>query len=246
MAKYFDDAAGPADWDWFRSDTPMQPTEPICADDIDLRLGWIPLAKALDVIGGEAWQELSQAILRKRLSAQCLADGVTTDVDHQWLDFVLFEKPDKTRSALWFDQKKAARKGVQVPHRAEAIVVLLEQCMELWPGRTWAQPVERLPTGMTGRPSKGKHPDALGDVTVEGEGPKQRKSPGPQKGSLDRFAASDRELYPAFKALINPSAPAVKMSRTAASLKLPLKGDGTPESRAKRFRDRYRRDHERN
>ena len=68
---------------------------------------------------------------------------------------------------------------------------------------------------------------------------------GPRPGTLDRYAKSDRALYADFEALIGPTDPVKqKMSRTAASQKLAedgkIRGSGTIESRAKRFRERYR------
>jgi hypothetical protein len=76
-----------------------------------------------------------------------------------------------------------------------------------------------------------------------------KKRPGPAPGAVDRFAKSDRAVYSDFEALTNPTNHNErKMSRTEASLKLAddrkILGSGTTESRAKRFRERYRKDKE--
>ena len=82
----------------------------------------------------------------------------------------------------------------------------------------------------------------------EPHGVKPKSTPGPKRGSVDRYAESDRALYPELEALMNPADPKVpKMSRTEASEQLASMGKigGTttnPESLAKRLRTRYARD----
>jgi hypothetical protein len=75
-----------------------------------------------------------------------------------------------------------------------------------------------------------------------------KRTPGPTPGTVDRFAAADRALYPELDRLIND--PDKPMTVTAAAAQLAreekIAGSSTPESRAKRLADRYRRERPRN
>jgi hypothetical protein len=70
---------------------------------------------------------------------------------------------------------------------------------------------------------------------------RQKPRRGPEPGTVDRFGDSDRALFSELEALM-----AGEMSRSAAALQLAdqgkVAGTGTPESRAKRLADRYRRE----
>jgi len=111
--------------------------------DFDLRLGWIPLANALEVIGTDAWEAVKKVIRREALRARCRADGITRDLKPHWLDFLAFDYPDE--DVLWFDQEKVWRARTRdaslegVPDRASEIVLLLAQCRELWPEVAWPE-----------------------------------------------------------------------------------------------------------
>jgi len=115
--------------------------------EFDVRLGWIRLTAAVEIIGSVAgdlaWQQVKQAIQRKALLARCRADGVTCDLEPHWIDFLAWDRPDG--DVLWFDREKAwrafarpvDRTAVPVPDRTEDIVVPIARCAELWPGCAW-------------------------------------------------------------------------------------------------------------
>lgn len=81
-----------------------------------------------------------------------------------------------------------------------------------------------------------RHPDEQGVLTKS-----KAIRRGPQPGSVRRFAGGDRALYSEYDQLRQQG-----MTKTAASLKLgqdgKLAGHGTPDSRAKRFREQYEED----
>lgn len=70
---------------------------------------------------------------------------------------------------------------------------------------------------------------------------KSRKARGPVPGNVRRYAESDRNLFPTIEALIKGG----RMSITAAARRLAddgeVEGNGTPESRAKRLADAFRK-----
>jgi hypothetical protein len=116
----------------------------------DARLGWYPIGDALAIVravaGSSAWPEMKSAIQHKRLSARCLADGVTRDFEPYWLDFLAWGEPQD--NVLWFDREKAWRKGVLVPNRAEKIVVEAANISTLWPGCAAPQTNARTQEGL--------------------------------------------------------------------------------------------------
>jgi hypothetical protein len=115
--------------------------------EFDIRLGWIRLTAALEIIGSVAgdlaWQQMKQAIQLKALPARCRGDGVTRDLEPHWLDFLAWGCPDG--DVLWFDREKAWRRsgrptdrtGVSVPGRADNVVVSFTHCAILWPDCAW-------------------------------------------------------------------------------------------------------------
>jgi hypothetical protein len=104
--------------------------------NFEIRLGWTPLTRALDrveaIVGQCAWEEMKAAIRHKRLPARCLADGVTKEFEPQWLEFLARDRLEGG-DVLWFDRGKGIVKGVQLPSRAENIVVKSARIAELWP-----------------------------------------------------------------------------------------------------------------
>jgi hypothetical protein len=115
--------------------------------EFDIRLGWIRVTAALEIIGlvsGDlAWQQMKRAIQRKALPARCRADGVTRDLEPHWLDFPAWDRPDG--DVFWIDREKAWRRtgrptdraGLSVPDRADNVVVSLTHCAILWPDCAW-------------------------------------------------------------------------------------------------------------
>jgi hypothetical protein len=109
--------------------------------DFDLRLGWIPLARALEIIGTAAWKAVKKAIQHEAVRARCRVDGIMRDLRPHWLNFLAFDRPDE--DVLWFDREKVWRARTQdaslepVPDRASEIVLSLAQCRELWPNCAW-------------------------------------------------------------------------------------------------------------
>ena len=81
--------------------------------------------------------------------------------------------------------------------------------------------------------------DARLDPLPARRAPRRR---GPQPGTVDRYGAADRELYPDLKRLMSEQ----QMSRTAAARQLAgdgkVAGNGTKESQARRLAKRYRDD----
>lgn len=146
-------------------------------EDVAARWGWIGLHRVVEVIkhakGDAAWLEVKTALRLQELPARCIADGVTKDFEPHWLDFLARSEAPETRAVLWFDREKAWRKAgraaVLIPDRAEDILVPIARCAVLWPDCAWptvqaliapqASSVANtslIPTGMPGRPSKGK------------------------------------------------------------------------------------------
>jgi hypothetical protein len=135
---------------------PKKPTAR-AIQDFDVRLGWIPLTAALEIIravtGDIAWEQAKNAIALGALPARCQADGVTRDLEPHWLDFLAWDRPDG--DVLWFDREKAwgalgrpvDRAGVLAPDRAENIVVPIARCAELWPGCAWPETDAVMPMG---------------------------------------------------------------------------------------------------
>jgi hypothetical protein len=120
-----------------------QPRPERVIQDFDLRLGFIPLANALEIIGTDAWEAVKKAIQREALRARCRADGIMRDVKPHWLDFLAFDHPDE--DVLWFDREKVWSARTRdaslepVPDRASEIVLSLAQCRELWPEVAWPE-----------------------------------------------------------------------------------------------------------
>lgn len=109
---------------------------------------------------------------------------------------------------------------------------------------TWHDPRTLVPKAPPPiNPLRGGRNPAL---PIEEPAPASRR--GPRPGTIDRFAAADRELYPEFEALMKQGGPdATPLSATAASEQLAIsgkiKGGGVPGSKARRLRDRYAADH---
>jgi hypothetical protein len=121
---------------------PKQPAAHV-VQHFDIRLGWIPLTDALDIIGTGAWEAVEKAIRLETLQARCRADGTTRDLKPHWLDFLAVERPGE--DSLWFDREKAWRAQRRdpslepVPDRASEIVLTLTGCRELWPDCAWPE-----------------------------------------------------------------------------------------------------------
>jgi hypothetical protein len=83
-------------------------------------------------------------------------------------------------------------------------------------------------------------PDSLRQYLHADSDPFPKKRPGPQKGTLSRYAASDRALYPEIRKLMADK----KLSTTAAvqSLAPIIEGTGSEASRVTRVARLYRRD----
>jgi hypothetical protein len=136
----------------------------------DLRLGWIPLGEAFEIIGTNGWAAVKQAIQREALRGRCRADGIVRDLKPHWLDFLAFDRPDE--DVLWFDREKVWRARTRdaslepVPDRASEIVLSLAQCRELWPDRAWPEaghPADKFASGIDPLGNR-VHPFAIGDT----------------------------------------------------------------------------------
>jgi hypothetical protein len=129
---------------WAPQFEPALPRHSVGAmQDFDLRLGWVPLTDALEIIGAGAWEAVKRAIRREALRVRCRADGIMHDFKPHWLDYLAVDHPDQ--DVLWFDREQMERARARdtslepVPDLASEIVLSLAQCRELWPDRDWLE-----------------------------------------------------------------------------------------------------------
>jgi hypothetical protein len=136
-------AAAPYEADMETIAAPQQRRSIPAISDFDLRLGWIPVSDALQIIGGDAWPHVRKAIRREALRARCRADGITREFKPHWLDFLAYDAP--ANGTLWFDREKFWRARTRdasvepVPDRASEIVLALAECLQLSPDRDWPE-----------------------------------------------------------------------------------------------------------
>jgi hypothetical protein len=73
---------------------------------------------------------------------------------------------------------------------------------------------------------------------------KQKRRPGPQRGTVDRYSKADRALFPELEELIR-SGEAASISAAATMLagQRKIAGSGLPENNAKRLAERFREEH---